>query len=89
MPLLHRRMKPADVALCADAIAVDPVLAPRYAGAIPQFQEALVSLLDSEAVQPIIFEYQNGGKTDWVGFGISAFVAEEFSRLIRTPPSGI
>ncbi len=86
MLLRWRPMQPTDVRECADIIAADPVIGPRYGAVIEDLGYAWRHLLGSAAMTTGVFEQSHQKRQKIVGFGVSVFVSDEFIREIKTPP---
>lgn len=86
MALRSRPMQPGDVRECAAIIAMHPVIGPRYGRAIKDLAAALQGLLGSEALSTVVFEEVEGAQARTFGFGVGAFVTDDFMREIKTPP---
>lgn len=86
MPLQYRDLRSSDVRNLVDAVATDPVLGPRYAGALDALERGLLAILERRAVLAPVFEWVEGNDRSLVGFGIRSFIADTFARALTTPP---
>jgi hypothetical protein len=79
-------MRANDVRALVKFVACDPVLEPRYRGALPELESGLLRILDHDAVLAPVFEWTESGDRRLAGFGIRSFVSDEFARLLTTWP---
>jgi len=79
-------MRADDVRVLVEVVARDPVMSPRYRGAEGDLETALLQLLGAEALLALVFHCAGDDDDGLAGFGISAFVSDEFARLVTTPP---
>lgn len=86
MHLRRRPMQPADVSECVNIVAADPVMGPRYGAQVEELGNTWRDLLGSAAMTTAVFEQPQQKRKKIVGFGISAFVSDEFIHQIKTPP---
>lgn len=86
MLLRWRPMQSTDVRQCVDIIAADPVIGPRYGAVIEDLGYIWHHLLGSAAMSTAVCEQPHQKQHKIVGFGVGAFVSDEFIRAIKTPP---
>jgi DNA-binding CsgD family transcriptional regulator len=79
-------MRPGDVRECAQMVAEDPVVGPRYGRAIAHLASAWLRLLDWRAFRSVVFEDLGGPRPRLIGVGISAFVTDDYAHAIKRPP---
>lgn len=79
-------MRPKDVGRCAEVVAANPILAPRYGTAISDLRKAWLRLLGSEAFTAVVFEESRDGHFELLGAGVSVFVSDSFLLEIKTAP---
>ena len=86
MGIRHRQMRPKDVRECVDIVAAHPIVGPRYGSAITDLRPVWLRLLGREAFMPVVFEELRGSDVRILGAGVTAFVADDFMRELKTPP---
>ena len=86
MGVRHRPMRPEDVAECAEIVAANPVIGPRYGRAIADLPHAWLRLLDCEAMRTNVFRMGNGFHAPICFVGVSLFVSDDFVRELKAPP---
>lgn len=84
--LQYRVMRAKDVRILVNLVASDPVLEPRYRGALAELETGLMRILDRDSVMAPVFEWTEANRSQNVGFGIRSFVSDAFARLLTTPP---
>lgn len=87
MSIRFRVPLPKDIRRCVEIVAEHPILGPRYASAIADLPEVLLSLLGRDACLCAVFEQFDGHSARLLGSGIATFVSDEFVREVKTPPS--
>src|SRR5215813_429082 len=88
MAIQCRAMTAGDVRRSVDIIATNPILGPRYEGAIDALANAWVGLLGREAFRAVVFEEVTGSTVRLLGSGTSVFASDAFVRQCKTPPHG-
>lgn len=86
MPLRYRPMCTGDIAVLIDVVVHDPIMSPRYRGAEGILEAALRKLIGNDALLGFIFEVVDERDSGLAGFGIRAFVSDDFARDATTPP---
>lgn len=86
MPLRYRPMCTDDIAVLIDVVVHDPIMSPRYRGAEWILEAALLKLIGAEALLAVVFECAGERDGGLAGFGIRAFVSDDFARDATTPP---
>ena len=79
-------MQATDIPGCVDIVATNPILGPRYRGAIAALEDAWTRLLGREAFRSVVFEEIDGSDVRLLGSGTSVFATDDFARQIKTPP---
>ena len=86
MALGWHPMRPKDVRECAEIIASQPVIGPRYGAAIADLRPAWLRLLGCEATRTAVYEETEADRVRIVGMGFGVFVSDEFVRELKRPP---
>lgn len=86
MGIRWRPMRPKDVRKCVQIIASHPVIEPRYGNVVADLCPSWMKLLGQEAFRAVVFEESQGSDSRIIGCGVSVFVADDFLRLLKTPP---
>jgi DNA-binding CsgD family transcriptional regulator len=86
MNVRYRPMRPGDVRECVQIVAADPLAGPRYGSDIAHLQSVWLRLLGLQAFRAVVFEDLRGTPPSLVGVGVSAFVTDDYARVIKRPP---
>jgi hypothetical protein len=86
MSFRWRPMEPKDVVGCAEIVASNPVIGPRYGTWIKGLGRAWLRLLNSEAMTTAVFEEIDRGRVRLAGVGVGVFVGDDFICELKTPP---
>jgi len=87
MDLTYRPMRASDVAACVSLTKADPIVGPRYGGAIEMLPAVWSRLLGQESFRAFVFETVDSGRKKIILVGIAVFVEDDFVRQLKTPPS--
>ena len=87
MDFSYRPMRAGDVAACVSLTRADPIVGPRYGGAIELLPAVWSRLLGQESFRAFVFETTDSGRKKIVLVGIAVFVEDDFVRQLKTPPS--
>jgi hypothetical protein len=85
--LQYRPMQAEDVGRCAQIVANNRFLAPRYGDAIAELEKTWLSLLGRLAFTAVVFEESLDSRpVRFVGAGVSAFLSDSFLQDMKKPP---
>src|ERR1022692_2259676 len=85
MRLRRRPMLPHDAQPCAELVASHSLESERYGQLAEQLPSVWKQCLRSGSLIPVLLEEMESGKPSLRGFGVSAFVTDEFTYSCKMP----
>jgi DNA-binding CsgD family transcriptional regulator len=79
-------MRAKDVKECVTIISTHAVMRSHYADALSDLAAVWLGLLGREAFRAVVFEDSQKSCPNIVGFGVSAFVSDDFLHSLKRPP---